>query len=138
MYNHNLEKIQRFGQEDRMLQFYLPLSVNVFLVSNQYFIINGNFDNEDENDDDYILKILNRSNGLVEASFKIHEDYRVKLYLDNFLITVDPNTRFLKCLNFKGDILHEITLDEKLKGSEFNVINKELCFELFKDKYFVF
>jgi hypothetical protein len=36
------------------------------------------------------------------------------------------------------DLLHKITLDEKLEGSFFSVINKELCFKLKDGKFFIF
>jgi hypothetical protein len=74
---------------------------------------------------------LNRSNGLVESSFVISEDFfQIKLYLDKFLITFNQMNCFLKCYNFKGDLLHKIILYKKLKGSDISVLNKELCFVL--------
>jgi hypothetical protein len=62
----------------------------------------------------------------------------MRLYMDKFLITFNKETCFLKCYNFKGDLLHQITLDEKLEGSYFSVINKELFFELDDDTFFTF
>jgi hypothetical protein len=38
MYNHNLEMIQTFGQEDSMLPFYFSHDIIFFLTSDQYFI----------------------------------------------------------------------------------------------------
>jgi hypothetical protein len=40
-------------------------------------------------------------------------------------------------MNFKGDLLQKVTLDKKLEGSYFSVLNKELCFELDGDKFFI-
>jgi hypothetical protein len=108
-------------------------------VSNQYFIINELI--YDDEDDEYInrVKIINRSNGLVEASFVIYEHFhQMKLYLDKFLITFNNGTCLLECFNFKGDLLHKITLDKKLEESYFSVMNKELCFALDDDTFFTF
>ena len=54
----------------------------------------------------------------------------MRLYLDKFLITFNRVNCLLKCYNFKGDLLHKITLDKNLEGSFIGVINKELCFSL--------
>jgi len=103
MYNQNLEKVQTYGQENPLLQFFFSPKNYIFLVSSQYFIFNE----------------------------LIYEDFTLKqLYLDKFLITFNDETCFLKCYNFKGDLLHKINLDKKLEGSLIGVINKELCFEL--------
>ena len=104
-------------------------------MSNQYFIFNEPLINEDHNS----VTIINRSNGLVEASFTIYESFvQIRLYLDKFLITFNNKTCFLKCYNFKGKLLHQITLDKKLVGSYFGVMNKELCFALKSKKFCIF
>jgi hypothetical protein len=140
IYNHNLEMVQTLGQENSLLPFFFPPKNYVFFVSNQYFIINELLNEDDDDDDDHKkVTIINRSNGLVEASFVIFEDFhQINLYLDKFLITFNKVTCKLKCYNFKGDLLHKITLDEKLKGSFISVINNELCFELDDDIFFIF
>jgi hypothetical protein len=145
MFNHNLEMVQTFGQENSLLPFFCSPEIDVFLVSNQYFIFNETLiddgDDDDDDDDEYhnSVTILNRSNGLVEASFVIHEYFhQMRLYLDKFLITFNNVTCSLKCYNFKGDLLHKITLDQKLKGSYISVINKELCFLLDSNKFSIF
>jgi hypothetical protein len=139
MYNHNLEMVQTFGQENSTLPFYFSPENDIFLVSNQYFIFNETLIDEDDDDDDdddeddgeYRVTIINRSNGLVEGSFVILDDFhQMKLYLDKFLITFNNKTCLLQCYNFKGDLLCEITLNTKLEGSYISVINKELCFVL--------
>jgi hypothetical protein len=135
MYNKNLEMIQTIGQENSTLPFFFPPKNDVFLVSNKYFIFNETLIDEEEGDEDDAnhnrVTIINRSNGLVESSFKILEDFhQMNLYLDKFLITFNRETCLLKCYNFKGDLLHKITFDKKLKGSRFSVINKEICFNL--------
>jgi hypothetical protein len=134
MYNHNLEMMQTFGQEDSMLPFYFSHDIIFFFTSDQYFIsFKQNFDQKH-----YIVTIINRSNGLIESSFNIFENVNhLRLYLDKFLITFDQNTCSLKCYNFKGDLLAKINLDEKFRGSQFYVLNKELCFFLL-GKYFIF
>jgi hypothetical protein len=134
MYNHNLELIQTFGQENSTVPFFCSPSINRFLVSNQYFIFDEPIfdeDHEDEDEDYNRVTTINRSNGLVEASFKIYEHFhQIKLYLDKYLITFNKVNCSLKCYNFKGDLLGKITLDKKLEGSDVSVINKELCFFL--------
>jgi hypothetical protein len=138
MYNSNLEMIQTFGQENPLLPYFCSLDINLFLVSNQYFIFNETLTDEDD-DNHNSVTIINRSNGLVESSFVIYEKIsQMHLYLDKFLIAFNNDTCSLKCYNFKGDLLHEITLDEKFKGSYFSAINKELCFELGNNKFFIF
>ena len=143
MYNHYLEMVKKFGQENSTVPFYFPPEIDNFFVCNQYFIIyelvykNNEFHNN--------VTIINRSNGLVESSFIINEGFKqIRLYLDKFLITFgyeildnDNETCFLKCYNFKGDLLHSITLDEKLEGSDIYVINKELCFKLENEKFLI-
>jgi hypothetical protein len=137
MYNQNLEIVHKFGQENSSVPFYFSPKTDVFLVSNQYFIINELI-NEDDSDHKSV-SIINRSNGFVEASFTIFEDFhQINLYLNKFLITFNDDTCLLKCYNFKGDLLHEITLEEKFEGSYFSVVNKELCFVLDNDKIFIF
>jgi hypothetical protein len=138
MYNHNLKIVQTFGQENSTVPFIFSPEIDFFLVSTQYFIINKPLVGED---DEYntSVTIVNRSNGLVETSFKIYEYFdQMELYLDKFLITFNHETCFLKCYNFKGDLIGKITLDRKLKGSQFCVINKELCFILKNDKLLIF
>jgi hypothetical protein len=138
MYNHNLEMLQTFGQENPILPSFFSLKICLILVSNQYFIIDEPLIDEDDVNHNSV-KIINRSNGLVESSFIIYEYFhQMELYLDKFLITFNRETCFLKCYNFKGDLLGKITLDRKLKGSQFCVINKELCFILKNDKLFIF
>jgi hypothetical protein len=136
MYNHNLEIIQTFGQENSTVPFFFPPEIDYFFVSNQYFIFYETLNNED--DDKYNnVTIMNRSNGLVETSFKIYEDFTsMRLYLDKFLITFNRVNCLLKCYNFEGDLLHQIILDKKLEGSYLDVINKELCFALAQDDIF--
>jgi uncharacterized protein YoxC len=140
MYNSNLEMVHKFGQENSTVPFFFSTKINLFLVSNQYFVINERIIDEDEDYEYYnSVSIINRSNGLVEASFTILEDFhQIKLYLDKFLITFNKETRFLKCYNFKGDLLQKITLDQKLKGSLISVINKELFFVLENNKIVAF
>jgi hypothetical protein len=139
MYNHNLEIVQTFGQENLTLPFFFSPEIDLFFVSNQYFIFNETIIHEDDDDNYNIVTILNRSNGLVESSFKIYENFdQIKLYLDKFLITFNNETCLLQCYNFKGDLLHQITLDTKLEGSFFSVINKELFFLLDDDTFFTF
>jgi hypothetical protein len=134
MHNQNLEMVQTFGQENSTLPFYFSPKVDLFLVSNQYFIINEPLTNEDDR-----LTIINRSNGLIESSFVIYEHFnQMQIYLDKFLITIHDNSRSLKCYNFKGDLLHKITFDKKLEGGLFSVLNKELCFKLKNGKFFIF
>jgi hypothetical protein len=126
IYNQNLEIFQKFGQKNSLLPFYFSSKADVFFVINQYFIINeriGEYQNS--------ATIINRSNGLVESTFDIYEKYQqIRLYLDKYLLIFYDEICLLQCYNFKGDLLHEITLDKKLKGSDIVVINKELCFVL--------
>jgi hypothetical protein len=134
IYNQNLEIVQKFGQKNSLLPFYLSSKADVFFVNNQYFIVN-------ERISDYhnSVTIINRSNGLVESSFVIYEKYQqIRLYLDKYLLIFYDEICLLQCYNFKGDLLHEITLDKKLKGSDISVINKELCFVLKDKKIFIF
>jgi hypothetical protein len=141
MYNHNLEMIQTFGQENSLLPFFCSTDINRFLVSNQYFIINEPiFDDDDDDGDDHNrITIINRSNGLVEGSFKIHEYFnQMRLYLDKFLLFFNDVTCSLKCFNFKGDLIHKITLDQTLERSVIRVIDKELFFTLYDHNYFIF
>jgi hypothetical protein len=139
MYNHNLEIVQTFGQETSMLPFFFSSKTDIFLVSNQYFIFSETIFDRKVKFCHTSVTIINRSNGLVETSFVIldHLD-KMQLYLDKFLITFDNETCILKCYNLKGDLLHEITLDKKLEGSYVCVVNKELCFVLDDDKFFIF
>jgi hypothetical protein len=147
MYNHNLEMIQTLGQEDSLLPFFCSTDTNIFLVSNQYFIINEPLIDETDDDEDVFLEyhnsatIINRSNGLVESSFviKTYEHFdQLQLYLDKFLIEFNNETCLLQCYNLKGDLLQKITLDKKLKRSYFSVKNKELCFVLGNGTFFIF
>jgi hypothetical protein len=138
MYNQNLEIFQTFGQENSLLPFFFSPKIDIYSVSNQYFIINEIID---EGDDDFYdsIKIINRSNGLVEASFIIYEGFdQMQLYLDKFLITFNRDTCLLQCYNFKGDLLHKITLEKKFKGSDISVLNKELCFIIDSNKVYIF
>jgi len=137
MYNPNLEIVQTFGQENSTLPYFFPPYCSYFLVSDKYFIFDEPIFDEDHEDEDYNrVTTMNRSNGLVEHSFVIMEYFdQMKLYLDKYLITFN-SMNHLKCYNFKGDLLCEITLDKKLEGSDINVINKELCFIL-DDKIFI-
>jgi hypothetical protein len=139
MYNHNLEIVQSVGQENSILPFYFSPKIDCFLVSNQYLIINELIDEDDGDNDHNRVTIINRSNGLVESSFKIYENFhQMILYLDKFLITFNKVTCLLKCYNYKGDLLQKITLDKKLEGSLIGVINKELSFVLTQDdKFFI-
>jgi hypothetical protein len=101
MYNQNLEMIQSFGQENSLLPFCFSPGIDLFLISNQYFIFSEEIFGRRWNFRHNIVTIINRSNGLVEASFKIHEDFdQMQFYLDKILITFDNETRFLKCYNF--------------------------------------
>jgi len=139
MYNHNLEIVQNFGQENSMLPFYFSSKSDLFLVSNQYFIITELLIKKDFRGNHNRITIMNRSNGLVKASFSIYEDFHyIQLYLDTYLITFNNNACLLKCYNFKGDLLHKITLDKKLEGSDICVINKEIYFVSDNKIIFVF
>jgi len=145
MYNHNLEIKHKFDQENPILPFFCSSGINHFLVSNQYFIINEPIyyeDDEDDDDDDGHhdnVTIINRSNGLVAHTFLIYENFhQMKLYLDKFLLAFNDKTCLLQCYNFKGDLLHKITLDRKLEGSYISVVNKELCFILPNNKIIIF
>jgi hypothetical protein len=140
MYNPNLEMAQTYGQEDSLLPYYFSPDINGFLVSDKFFIINELIDEDNDDDDEYnSVTIINRSNGLVEASFVIYEHFdQMKLYLDKFLITFNKVNCSLKCYNFKGDLLHQIILSKSLKRSEIHVINKELCFNLENGNFIIF
>jgi hypothetical protein len=138
MYNQNLEIINKFGQVNPNLPFFFSREYGHFLVSNQYFIINEPIFDED-NDSHNGVTIINRSNGLVEASFIIYEHFhQMQLYLNKILIIFNRDTCFLKCYNFKGDSLYKMTLDRKFKGSFINVIEKELFFVLVDNKILAF
>ena len=134
MYNQNFEMVQKFGQENSLHPFFFSTDINFFLLSDKYFIIT-----KLTGDDDTTVTIINRSNGLVEHSFNIYEEFhQMRLYLDKFLITFNRETRILKCYNFRGDLFRRITLDEKFEDSYFSVMNKELCFEQENDFIFIF
>jgi hypothetical protein len=127
MYNHSLDIVQKFGQENSTLPFHFSTYSCFFVVSDQYFITK---EPRMEDDDDFHSNVtfINRSNGLVEGSFKILDDFhQMKLYLDKFLITFSREAT-IKCYNFKGDLLHQVTLDKKFKGTYMSVLNKKLCF----------
>jgi hypothetical protein len=139
MYNSDLEMVQTCGQENTTLPFFCSLEINLFLFSNQYFLINETFFDEDDDFDYNSLTIINRSNGLVESSFKIFEYFhQMHVYLDKFLITFSDDTCILKTYNLKGDLLGKITLDDKFRGSFFTVLNKELYFNVANDKFVIF
>ena len=74
MHNHNLEIVQTFGQENPLLPFYFSPGIDFFFVSNQYFIIDEPIIDEDDDNHDSVT-IINRSNGLEEASFVIYEQF---------------------------------------------------------------
>jgi hypothetical protein len=104
---------------------------------NETFIVRDEVDDDDDEKCNNSVTIINRSNGLIETSFVISEDFnQIQLYLDKFLITIHDISRSLKCFNFKGDLLNDIT--KKLEGSLIGVMNKELCFELRKNKFSLF
>jgi hypothetical protein len=130
MYNHNLEIVQTFGQENSLLPYFFSPKITHFCVSNKYFIFRELIYEEDHHTPYHSsLKLINRSNGLVETSFLIYDQrLQMRLYLDKFLITFNDETGSLQCYNFKGDLLHKITLDKKFKGSNLSVLDKELCF----------
>ncbi len=108
-------------------------------MNDQCFIINELIVRDEDDEYHNTVKIINRSNGLVQASFKIYEDFhQMRLYLDKFLITFNKVTCLLKCFNFKGDLLGKITLDKKLEGSVIYVINKELCVNLDNFNFLIF
>jgi hypothetical protein len=136
IYSHNLEMIQSVGQENSTVPYFFSPKKYIFLVSNKHFIINELIDDKYHKS----VTIINQSNGLVEASFKIDEDFdQMELYLDKFLLTFNNETCILKSYNFKGDLLNSIALDKKLTGSRFTVLNKELCFVLVQDDtFFIF
>jgi hypothetical protein len=105
---------------------------------NETLIVRDEVDDDDEKCNNSVT-IINRLNGLIETSFVISEDFnQMQLYLDKFLITIHDISRSLKCFNFKGDLLNDITLEKKLEGSLIGVMNKELCLELRKNKFFLF
>jgi hypothetical protein len=88
VYNHNLEMVQTFGQENSILPFFFSPKNNVFLLSNQYFIFNELIYEDDDDEYHNRVTIINRSNGLLEAFFVIYEYFnQMQLYLDKFLIT---------------------------------------------------
>jgi hypothetical protein len=134
MYNHNLEMVQKFGQENSILPYFFSLKIDHFMVSNRYFIIIETLIDEVKDDDEYChrrVTMINRSNGLVEASFKILADSdQIRLYLDKFLITFNRSDCLFKCYNFNGDLLGKITLDKKFTRSDVGVLDKELFFFL--------
>jgi hypothetical protein len=139
MYNPELEVIQTFGQENSTLPYFFPLKIDMFLASNQYFIINEFYEEDEDYNDHNKVTIINLLNGLVESSFKIHDLFdQMRLYLDKFLITFNNETCLLQCYNFKGDLLHQIILSKSLKRSEIHVINKELCFNLNNFNFLIF
>ena len=139
MYNHNLEMVQTFGQEYLKRPFFFSLKTFIFLTSNQYFIFTEPLNNQVAGDEFIKLTIINRSNGLVYSSFVILVDFdQLQLYLDKYFLTFNRVTCFLKCYNFKGDLLSKIDVDTKLKGSYLSANNKELCFNLKNDKIFIF
>jgi hypothetical protein len=139
MYNSDLEMFQTCGQENTTLPFFCSLEINLFLVSNQYFLINETFFDEDDDFDYKSLTIINRSNGLVESSFKIFEYFhQMNVYLDKFLVKLSDDTCILKTYNLKGDLLGKITLNAKFRGSFITVLNKELCFNVANDKFVIF
>jgi hypothetical protein len=61
MYNQNLEMVQTFGQENPLLSFFCSPKINLFFVSNKYFIFNETLIGEDDEDDVYYhhLHIVN-------------------------------------------------------------------------------
>jgi hypothetical protein len=138
MYNHNLEMVQTFGQENSLLPYFFSLKISIFLVSDQYYIISELIDFDEDDEYHNRVTIINRSNGLVESSFVVYEHFhQMLLYLDKFLITFNDKSCLLKCYNYKGDLLQKVIVDKKLEGSYLSVINKELCFELDGDTFFI-
>jgi hypothetical protein len=94
MYNHSLEIVQNFGQENSMLPFYCPRDLGSFLVNIQYFIIIQEIPYENHNN----VTIINRSNGLIESIFKTFEIvHQMRLYLDKFLLSFNRDTCSLGC-----------------------------------------
>jgi hypothetical protein len=131
IYNYRLEMLKKIGQDNRLLPFFLTPEIDIFLISNQFFIVNEQLEKDTK------IKIINRLNGLVESFFVILDYFHfIRLYLDKYLITFNRETRVLKSYTFKGQLLSVVTLDERVGFSFFTTLNKELCFKTIEEKVF--
>ena len=101
-----LKLFKRLAKKIQYLPFYCSSKSSTFLVSSQYFIITETMNCL--KDDEYSrVTITNRSDGLLESSFVILDNFEhMQLYLDKFLLTFDEETCSLNCYNFKVDLLH--------------------------------
>jgi hypothetical protein len=137
MYNSNLDLIKTYGQAEQSLSFFFSTKVEKFLVSDKYFI---NILEEIDSQKEYLQRIIivNRSTGLVESSFIIDQFFdQSQLYMDKFIITLKNESRELRSFSLKGDLLNELTLDQKLYKCDFYSLDRELCFVTEDNKFYI-
>jgi hypothetical protein len=138
VYNSNLEIVQRFGQSDQSLPFFFPYLIDYFLVSDKFFIM---LELQEENEDDSKIIVINRMNGHIHATFIIREFFdMMHLYLDEFILTFDSNSNFIKIYSVEGNFLGQKKLNDNME-TPFSTLNKEVCFwqaERESGKFFIF
>ena len=129
MFNSNLELVESFGQGDPQLPFYFATDQKHGLcISDRYYIVREDREWEDEEGEQKI-KIINRESGLVETTIILYEKLDgLQIYLDKFILLFNADSGLLKTYDFRGNLVNEIILDERVKNSIFSILNKELCF----------
>ena len=127
IFNSNLEIVESFGQDDPQLPFYFASGQKHNLCISD-FIVSEDREWEDEEGEQKI-KIINRESGLVETTIILYEKLDgLQIYLDKFILLFNADSGLLKTYDFRGNLVNEIILDERVKNSIFSILNKELCF----------
>jgi len=134
IYNFNLDLIQKVGQGNRLLPFFLPNNIYELNIGENVYIFNDREQNQSN------LTILSRITGLVEKSFFIPGFFhQIELYMEKYLLALNCNTHSIQIYNLNGDYMCEIYLDERIpEGSFFYILKKKLCFVGDDGKTFIF
>lgn len=92
VYDTNLNVIGSFGQKSKELPYFFSNTITKMEVNEKYFII---LDNK-------IVKLMNRSDGLIEKEFNIgSEDFC--LFMENRLLKYEPTGKLLTTYDFEGN-----------------------------------
>jgi hypothetical protein len=132
-YDSKLKVIQDFGQMFPNLPFHFPKDTSTFLVNEQFFIMCETLDDEEHVEDNVVqnrISLINRTSGLVEKSFLVHDFNEFIIYLNKYVLTYEHvEQSVLRCYNFSGDLVEKTILDDDklIADLEFS-IKKELYF----------
>ena len=118
-YGPDLHVMQKVGQNNVSLPFYLPISLNGFLADETCFILEREVDERRE------IMLISKASGLVEKTFSVRTFDDWSIYMQTFILLFCFETNTIIAYSFSGQLIEETKLSADLDLKALAYVHKK-------------